>query len=72
MAVALIPSLGRHMAQGDVALRPLAGPPLDRRVFTAVREGSAARPAVAAVLGALRDAAAALDLPGVETIEEVT
>jgi DNA-binding transcriptional LysR family regulator len=72
MAVTLIPSLGRHMAQRDVALRPVAGPPLDRLVFTAVRQGSAARPAVAAVLGAVRDAAAALDLPGVEPLEEVS
>jgi DNA-binding transcriptional LysR family regulator len=70
MAVTFIPSLGRHMAQSNVALRPVAGPPLDRLVFTAVRQGSAARPSVGAVLRAVRDAAVALDLPGVEPIEE--
>lgn len=66
VAVALIPALGRHMVHSDVVLRPAAGPPMDRRVFTAVRRGSRERPSVAAVLGVLRDAAAALDLPGVE------
>src|SRR5439155_24870296 len=44
-AVALVPALGRGWLAPGVSLRPLAGPPLERRIFTAVRRGTSANPA---------------------------
>jgi molybdate transport repressor ModE-like protein len=56
-AVALIPRMALRERDGVVAL-PLAEPALTRRVFAATRLGNARVPAVAALLGALRRAAA--------------
>jgi molybdate transport repressor ModE-like protein len=56
-AVALIPRMALREREGVVAL-PLAEPALMRRVFAATRVGNARVPAVAALLGALRRAAA--------------
>jgi DNA-binding transcriptional LysR family regulator len=60
--VALLPSLGRPETHTGVAVRPLAGARIDRRIFAAVRRGSAARPAFAATLAALRERSAELGL----------
>ena len=56
-AVALIPRMALRDAGGVVAV-PLAKPQLTRRVFAATRVGNARVPGVAALLGALRRAAA--------------
>jgi DNA-binding transcriptional LysR family regulator len=53
--VALVPELAGPPPPG-VAVRPVAGPPLNRRIYAAVRAGSAARPAIAAMLAALKEA----------------
>jgi hypothetical protein len=44
-------------AVSGAAVRPLENPPLARDVFVAIRRGSGTRPAVAAMLRALREAA---------------
>ena len=62
LAVTLVPGLGGRSHEG-VVLRPVAGADLTRTIFAASRRGSGARPAVAAVLSALRTAAAELGLP---------
>jgi DNA-binding transcriptional LysR family regulator len=54
LAVALVPWLGGPARRGDVVVRPLAGGGISRSVFAAVRAGAAERPAVGALLGALR------------------
>jgi len=51
--VALVPALGRGWLAPGVELHPLAGPPLERRIFTAVRRGTGAHPAIAALGEAL-------------------
>jgi molybdate transport repressor ModE-like protein len=56
-AVALIPRMALREREGVVALA-LAEPALRRRVFAATRAGNARVPGVAALLGALRRAAA--------------
>jgi DNA-binding transcriptional LysR family regulator len=56
LAVALVPTLGRPERRTDVAVRPLAGRGLSRSVFASVRAGAGGRPAVAALLEALRPA----------------
>jgi DNA-binding transcriptional LysR family regulator len=56
-AVALIPRMAVRQPQGVVAL-PLSEPNLARRVYAATRVGNARVPGVAALLGALRRAAA--------------
>jgi DNA-binding transcriptional LysR family regulator len=60
--VALVPALGRPELNPGVAILPLAGARIDRRIFAAVRRGSATRPALEATLDALRAQAAALGL----------
>jgi DNA-binding transcriptional LysR family regulator len=57
-AVALVPRMAVREPDGVVAL-PLADPMLSRRVLAATRVGTARVPGVAALLGALRRAAAA-------------
>ena len=52
--VALVPELAGPPPPG-VVLRPLAGAPLSRRIYAAVRAGSSDRPAVAAMLDALTE-----------------
>ncbi|KAB2350905.1 LysR family transcriptional regulator [Actinomadura rudentiformis] len=54
-AVTLLPELARPERDPAVAVLPIAGQPVVRRIFTAVREESLARPALAAVLAALRE-----------------
>jgi DNA-binding transcriptional LysR family regulator len=56
-AVALIPRMALRATDRVVGLR-LSEPKLERRVVAATRAGSARVPAVAALLGALRRAAA--------------
>jgi DNA-binding transcriptional LysR family regulator len=60
--VTLVPALGQPESHPGVAIRPVAGPALERRLYAAVRRGGAERPAVAATLDALRDRAAAIGL----------
>ena len=55
-AVALVPALGRPEAAPGVAVRRLAGGPLRRGLFVAVRASDRARPATAAVRAAIRAA----------------
>jgi DNA-binding transcriptional LysR family regulator len=50
--VALVPELAGPPPPG-VVLRPVAGAPLSRRIYAAVRAGSGARPAIRAMLDAL-------------------
>ena len=54
LAVALVPMLGQPEREPGVAVRPVAGPPLERLVFATVRRGGASRPAVAAAIDAIR------------------
>jgi DNA-binding transcriptional LysR family regulator len=51
--VGLVPELAGPPPPG-VVVRPIAGAPPSRRIYAAVRAGSGARPAVAAMLAALR------------------
>jgi DNA-binding transcriptional LysR family regulator len=60
--VTLVPALGQPESHPGVAIRPVAGPDLERRLFAAVRRGTARRPALAATLDALRARAAAIGL----------
>ena len=55
LAVALVPALGGAAEGGGLALRPLDGGGLRRRVFLAVRRSSASRPALAALADQLRE-----------------
>lgn len=61
-AVGLVPALGWHHEVEGVVWRPPAEGPLDRRIFTAVRRGTADRPAHRAVREELAEQAAALGL----------
>ncbi|MEA2468746.1 MAG: hypothetical protein QOJ57_2872, partial [Thermoleophilaceae bacterium] len=54
LAVALVPTLGHPELRTDVAVRSLAGKGLSRSVFASVRAGAGERPAVAALLDAIR------------------
>jgi DNA-binding transcriptional LysR family regulator len=56
LAIALVPALGRPDLRADVAIRPLAGRGLSRSVFAAVRAGAGDRPAIRALLDAIRQA----------------
>jgi DNA-binding transcriptional LysR family regulator len=57
-AVSVLPELAFGVVDCDYQVHPLAGPPLERRVFAAVRAGSRDRPSLRAALGALSQAAA--------------
>jgi DNA-binding transcriptional LysR family regulator len=59
---ALVPALGRGWLVPGVVLRPVEGPRLDRRIFTAVRAGTGARPTIAALQEALASRVAELGL----------
>jgi DNA-binding transcriptional LysR family regulator len=63
-AVALLPGMGRFGATPGVVLLPPAGGPMERRIFTAVRRGTAERPALRALLDALVAQAERLGLRG--------
>jgi DNA-binding transcriptional LysR family regulator len=61
-AVGLVPALGLHNEIEGFVWRPPAEGPLERRIFTAVRRGTAERPALQAVREALAEQARALGL----------
>jgi DNA-binding transcriptional LysR family regulator len=61
-AVGLVPALGLHNEIEGFVWRPPAEGPLERRIFTAVRRGTAERPALQAVRDALAEQARALGL----------
>ncbi len=60
LAVTLLPDLVAPGAQPGVVARPIAQGPVHRTIFAATRGADAQRPSVQALLGAVRDAAAAL------------
>jgi DNA-binding transcriptional LysR family regulator len=55
LAVALVPALGRPRGDEALALRPVAGGGLRRTLFAAVRATSSERPALKALVTALRE-----------------
>lgn len=57
LGVTLVPHLALQGDYPDVAFHPLTKPPLRRRIFAAMREGSRTSPAIAAALAAIRRAA---------------
>ena len=59
-AVTLLPDLVRPDREPSAVARDIAEVPLMRTVFGAIRHGSARRPAVNALLAALRETAAGL------------
>ena len=61
--VSFVPSLGQPESHPGAVIRGIAGARIDRRIYAAVRRGSAERPAVAATLEALRGRASAIGLP---------
>ena len=61
-AVGLVPALGLHNEIEGFVWRPPAEGPLERRIFTAVRRGTADRPALRVVRDALAEQARALGL----------
>jgi DNA-binding transcriptional LysR family regulator len=61
-AVGLVPALGLHNEIEGFVWRPPAEGPLERRIFTAVRRGTAERPALQAMREALAEQARALGL----------
>ena len=54
LAVALVPTLGGLSDQSGLALRPVAGGGLQRRLFAAARRGAAERPALGVLVETLR------------------
>jgi len=54
LAVALVPTLGGLSEGPGLALRPVAGGGLERKLFAATRRGAAARPALDLLVEALR------------------
>jgi DNA-binding transcriptional LysR family regulator len=54
LAVALVPALGRPREDAALALRPVAGGGIRRQLFAAVRRAARARPALGALIEALR------------------
>ena len=59
-AVTLLPDLVRPDREPSAVARGIAEEPLARTVFGAIRRGSARRPALTALLAALRETAAGL------------
>jgi DNA-binding transcriptional LysR family regulator len=55
LAIAVVPALGRPQEDAALALRPVAGEGLRRTLFAAVRRGADARPAIKALIDALRE-----------------
>jgi DNA-binding transcriptional LysR family regulator len=60
LAVTLLPDLPLPERHPDLAYRTIAERPLYRQIFAATRAADAARPSTRALLGAVRDAVAAL------------
>jgi DNA-binding transcriptional LysR family regulator len=59
LAVSFVPALGRPEREPGVVVRDVAGASLSRSLFAVTRRSGVARPAVAAVLGAVGEAAGA-------------
>ncbi len=57
LGVMLVPALAIYTDYPGVVLKPLVDVPLRRRIFAALRQGSAPSPQIAAVLAAIRQAA---------------
>ena len=64
LAVTLLPRLPLPDRHPGVALRRIAEAPVDRAVFVATRAADAARPSTQALVAAVREATAALDVDG--------
>jgi DNA-binding transcriptional LysR family regulator len=62
LAVALLPDLPLLDRRPGVAIRSIAGGPIERAIFAATRSSDASRPSTQALLAAVRDAVA--QLPG--------
>jgi DNA-binding transcriptional LysR family regulator len=60
LACALIPDLPLRDRRPGIAIRSIAGGPIERAIFAATRSADAARPSTQAVLAAVRAAVAAL------------
>jgi DNA-binding transcriptional LysR family regulator len=60
LAVALVPDLPLPAHRAGIAVRSIAGGPIERAIFAATRSADAARPSTQALLEAIRDASAAL------------
>ena len=60
LAVTMLPDLPLPDRRPGLALRAIAEEPVNRAIFAATRAADAARPSTQALLGAMRDAAAAL------------
>jgi molybdate transport repressor ModE-like protein len=58
LGVAMVPELALDAFGPDVAIRPVADVPVTRRLYAAARRGGLERPALAAMVQALREAAA--------------
>jgi DNA-binding transcriptional LysR family regulator len=63
LAVTLLPDLVLPGSHRGIALRPVAGDPVDRAIFAVTRAADAARPSTHALVAAMRNAAAALSPP---------
>jgi DNA-binding transcriptional LysR family regulator len=59
MAVTLLPELPLRDRQPGIAVRPIAGDPVDRAIFAVTRAADAARPSTQALVAAVRNEAAA-------------
>lgn len=57
LGVALLPAIADIEGLAGIALQPLAGSPIERRIFIAIRKGSRTAPLVSAVVDAIEDAA---------------
>jgi DNA-binding transcriptional LysR family regulator len=64
LGVAMVPELALPAFGTGVVVRPVSGPPVRRRIYVAARRGSLARPALAAMVDALREATRASDTSG--------
>ena len=58
LGVAMVPELALSAFGPDVTVRPIADVPVTRRLYAATRRGGLGRPALAAMVEALREAAA--------------
>ena len=61
LGVSFIPELAKPTARDDVAIRPLSGRPAARNIVAFTRRGTEESPTIARVLGAMKDAAGAVD-----------
>jgi DNA-binding transcriptional LysR family regulator len=61
LGVAMVPEIALDAFGPDVAIRPVADVPVTRRLYAAARRGGLERPALAAMIDALRRAASNVD-----------